>query len=168
MRSKLLSGIAALALTAGTVVASSAPASAWGWHRGGWGWGGGAVAAGIIGGAALAAATSPLWRQGYYDYAPGYAYSGYGYSPGYAYGAGYAPAYAPGYANGSGYAYGSNYGYAPAAGYGVYDYAPAPYVAAGTAVVAGGNAAYCRARYRSYNPSTGTFLGFDGQFHSCP
>jgi BA14K-like protein len=169
MRSKLLSGVTALALTAGTVLASSAPASAqWGWHRGwgGWGWGGGAIAAGILGGAALAAATSPYWGAGYYDYAPGYAYSGYAYPGAYAYAPGYA--YSPAFSYGADYGYGG--GYTPAVSYGgVYDYAPAPYVAAGTTTVGGGgDVAYCRARYRSYNPSTGMFLGVDGQRHPCP
>lgn len=89
MRSKLLSGAAALGLIACTVVATASPASAaWGWHRG-WGWPG-AVAAGVVGGA-LAAATSPLWApdyySGYYDYDPGYAYG-----PGYGYGYAVAPA----------------------------------------------------------------------------
>lgn len=27
--------------------------------------------------------------------------------------------------------------------------------------------AYCDARYRSFNPGTGYFLGFDGQYHFC-
>jgi hypothetical protein len=121
MRSKLLSGAAALALTACTVLASAAPASAapWGGHRG-WGWPG-AVAAGVVGGA-VAAATSPLWAPGYYDYYPGYAYEPY-----YAYGAG------------------------------------------PTVVAQGGDsAAYCQQRFRSYNPATGMYLGFDGQYHACP
>lgn len=30
------------------------------------------------------------------------------------------------------------------------------------------DAAYCRARYRSYDPVSGTFLGFDGLRHPCP
>jgi hypothetical protein len=127
MRSKLLGGAAAVALTACTVLATSAPASAapWGGHRGwgGWhggGWGG-AVAAGVIGGA-VAAATSPLWAPGYYDYYPGYAY-------------------------------GPSYGYAVA---------PA-------AVVGGGDSvAYCESQFRSYNPATGMYLGYDGQYHPCP
>jgi hypothetical protein len=122
MRSKLLGSAAALALTACTVLATATPASAaWGWHRGwhgGWGWPG-AVAAGVVGGA-LAAATSPLWAPGYYDYYPGYAYG-------------------PGYAA-----------------------APAPVVAGGDSV------AYCQQRFRSYNPSTGMYLGYDGQYHPCP
>jgi len=124
MRSKLLSGAAALALTACTVLATAAPASAAPWH-GGWHGGGrgggwpGAAAAGVIGGA-IAAATSPLWAPGYYDYYPGDAYG-------------------------------------PDDGYAV---APAP--------VAGDSIAYCESRFRSYNPATGMFLGFDGQYHPCP
>jgi hypothetical protein len=76
MRSKLLGGVAALVLTASTVLVSASPASAQRWH--GHGFWPGAVAAGVIGGA-LAAATSPLWAPGYYDYYPGYAYQPYGY-----------------------------------------------------------------------------------------
>ncbi len=90
MRSKLLGGVAALALTGCAVLASVGPASA-AWYGRGWGWGGwgpGGVAAGVVGGA-VAAATSPLWAPGYYDYYPGY---GYGYGPA------YPPAYAPPYA----------------------------------------------------------------------
>ncbi|MGB7254007.1 MAG: BA14K family protein, partial [Xanthobacteraceae bacterium] len=82
------------------------------------GWGG-AVAAGVIGDA-LAAATSPLWAPGYYDYDPGYAYG-------------------PGYA-----------------------VAPAPMLGGG------GGVAYCESRFRSYNPATGMYLGYDGQYHPCP
>jgi hypothetical protein len=131
MRSKLLSGIAALTLTAATVMASAGPASARGWHgHGGFGLGG-AIAAGVIGGA-VAAATSPYWAPGYYG------------NPD--------------------YAYGPNYGY----GYGVYDYAPAPYVAAAPVVAGGGDAGYCEQRFRSYDPASGTYLGFDGLRHPCP
>jgi hypothetical protein len=127
MRSKLLSGTAALALTAATVLVSAAPASAaWGWHGGwhrGWGWGWpGAVAAGVVGGA-VAAVTSPLWAPGYYggyyDYYPGYAYSPY-------------------------------------------------YTAAPTVVAQNDSVAYCQQRFRSYNPATGMYLGYDGQYHPCP
>ncbi|WP_245454266.1 BA14K family protein [Aquabacter cavernae] len=33
----------------------------------------------------------------------------------------------------------------------------------------GGNAvAYCMQRFRSYNPATGTYLGYDGRRHACP
>jgi hypothetical protein len=53
------------------------------------------------------------------------------------------------------------YGYPPAYGY---DYPPAAYPAPGY----GGSAAYCASRYRSYDPATGTFLGYDGLRHPCP
>ena len=135
MRSKLLGSVAALGLTASMVLATAAPASAapWGWH-GGWhggGWHGGgfgwpaAVAAGVVGGV-VAAATSPLWAPGYYDYAPGYAYG-------------------PGYA-----------------------YAPGPYVVSGPVVAQNDDASYCAARFRSYDPASGTYLGYDGMRHPCP
>jgi BA14K-like protein len=138
MRSKLLTSVAALGLTACTVLATAAPASAapWGWHRGwhggGWGWPA-AVAAGVVGGA-VAAATSPLWAPGYYDYGPG---------PGYAYGPGY------------------GYGYGPAP-------APGPYVEGGPAIAQNSDVSYCASRFRSYDPRSGTYLGFDGVRHPCP
>ncbi len=52
------------------------------------------------------------------------------------------------------YYYGPPY---PPAAYGP-GYYPAP----------GGDAAYCARRYRSYDPATGTYLGFDGVRHPCP
>lgn len=113
--------------------------------RGG-GWGPGAVAGAIIGGAIAAAQP---WNWGYYDayaYAPGY--SGYGYAPGYA----YAPA--PGYT------------YAPGEAYGDYAYAPGPGYSVGYS--GGGDAAYCSQRFRSYDPGSGTYLGYDGMRHPCP
>ena len=77
------------------------------------------------------------------------------------------PLWAPGYYNGyygGGY-YGSGYNGYGNGGY--YDYDPgysyAPPVAAG-----GSNAGWCQAHYRSYNPATGTFTGYDGQQHPCP
>jgi len=33
---------------------------------------------------------------------------------------------------------------------------------------AGADPAYCTQRYRSYDPASGTFLGYDGQRHPCP
>ena len=116
MRSKLLTGAAALVVAACTVATTVDTASAAPLHRG-WGWPG-AVAAGVIGGA-VAAATSPLWAPGYYDYYP---------------------------------SYGPGYGYPQ-----------------GPAVLQGGdNVAACEARFRSYNPQTGTYMGFDGIQHPCP
>jgi BA14K-like protein len=64
-----------------------------------------------------------------------------------------APLWAPGY-----YDYDPGYAYPPV---------PAPaytynYVAPGA------DAGWCEAHYRSYNPATGMFLGYDGQYHPCP
>ena len=45
-------------------------------------------------------------------------------------------------------------------GYGPYAYEPG---------LRGGNAvAYCMQRFRSYDPGSGTYLGFDGFRHPCP
>jgi hypothetical protein len=80
------------------------------------------------------------------SYDPGYAADpGYGADPGYAPG--------PGYAAGPGYAPGPGSAYAPG-----YDYGTAP----------GSDDAYCAQRFRSYDPASGTYLGYDGLRHSCP
>jgi hypothetical protein len=68
----------------------------------------------------------------------------YGYDYDYSYAPGYAYDYSPGY---------STY-YSP--GYSSYGYAP------------GGADTYCAQRYRSYDPASGTFLGYDGLRHPCP
>jgi hypothetical protein len=68
----------------------------------------------------------------------------YGY-----YGPGYAYDYSPGYSG-----YGSS----------DYAYAPDPYMGA----PAGGSVAYCAQRFRSYDPASGTYMGYDGIRHSCP
>jgi len=47
-------------------------------------------------------------------------------------------------------------------------YAYAPPVTAYNYVAPGGNVAWCEAQYRSYNPATGMFLGYDGRYHPCP
>jgi len=53
-------------------------------------------------------------------------------------------------------------------------YQPAPVYVEPPAVVSYRAAAwspewysYCQSRYRSFNPSTGYFLGYDGQYHFC-
>ena len=141
MRSKLLMTAAAIGAT---VLLAAAPAEAqWrghGWHGGGWGGAGAGFVAGALVGSAIAG-------SGYY-YGP----YGYGYGPGY----GPAYAYGPGYAAGYGPVYDDTYGDA--------GYAAAP----GEAYASGGDASYCAQRYRSYNPRTGTYLGFDGMQHPCP
>jgi BA14K-like protein len=60
---------------------------------------------------------------------------------------------APGAFYGGGYYGGQTYDYVPGQ---TYDYAP------------GGSEAWCAARYRSYNPETGMFLGYDRRYHPCP
>ncbi|MGC2081867.1 MAG: BA14K family protein, partial [Bradyrhizobium sp.] len=68
--------------------------------------------------------------------------------------------------------------YAYYGGPGYYDYGPdyyadnsyyyddsAPAVEVG---VVGGDASYCAQRYRSYDPASGTYLGYDGERHPCP
>lgn len=49
--------------------------------------------------------------------------------------------------------------------YGGDDYAPSAYAYQEGGVV---GSDYCSQRYRSYNPNTGTYTGYDGQPHPCP
>lgn len=54
------------------------------------------------------------------------------------------------------------YGY----GYDSYAYQPRPYVYGRSY---GGNAVgYCMRRFKSYDPRSGTYLGYDGYRHPCP
>jgi hypothetical protein len=53
------------------------------------------------------------------------------------------------------YGYGPYYGYYPAP---AYYYGPPP----------GGAVAYCMRRFRTYDPRTGTYVGYDGYRHPCP
>lgn len=120
------------------------------WRGRGWGWAPGVAAGAIIGGAV--AATQP-WNWGY-------GYDGYAYGPDYG--------YAPGYAYAPAYAYSPDYTYAPGGytpGYSDYAYAPEGYT---TGYSAGNDVAYCSQRFRSYDRASGTYMGYDGQRHSCP
>jgi hypothetical protein len=90
------------------------------------------------------------WGWGLGGFAAGAIIGGALASP-YYYG-GYGPAYYPA----------PYYGYAapyPA------PYPPPAYYGGGPA---GDDVSYCAQRYRSYDPRTGTFLGFDGARHPCP
>ncbi len=82
------------------------------------------------------------------------------------YGRGY---YGPGWGVGAGLLGGAIIGgmlAAPNYGYGPYAYEPGPYVYGRSY---GGNAvAYCMRRFKSYDPGSGTYLGYDGYRHPCP
>ena len=62
----------------------------------------------------------------------------------------------------------------PGYGYGPDYYSDNPYYDAGpdfdvvTVVPAGGYPSYCAQRYRSWDPASQTYLGFDGLRHPCP
>jgi hypothetical protein len=79
---------------------------------------------------------------------------------GWGFGAGFLGGALIGGALASPYYYGGPYyyGYPPAA------YDPGYYPAPGY----GADAGYCASRYRSYDPATGTYLGYDGVRHPCP
>ena len=73
------------------------------------------------------------------------------------------------YYGGYGYGYPAPYYAPPPPAY----YGPPPAVYGGPAPgygapVAGDAVAYCSQRYRSYDPASGTFLGYDGLRHPCP
>ena len=91
------------------------------------------------------------WRGGYRGGYRGYRGYGSGFATGLIIGGaiGGAPYY-------SGYPYPYPYGY------GAYSY-PYTYPYAG-----GGAVAYCAQRFRSYDPMSGTYLGYDGYRHPCP
>jgi hypothetical protein len=73
-----------------------------------------------------------------------------------------------------GFATGAFIGGALASSYGYYDdpayYYGDDYVDDGVVAVApgGGDVAYCRQKYRSYDVRSRTYLGYDGQRHPCP
>jgi hypothetical protein len=68
--------------------------------------------------------------------------------------------------------YGQDYAYGPDYYSDSYAYDTGPGVAFEQSVPAEGpmvgDASYCAQRYRSYDPTSGTYLGYDGLRHSCP
>jgi len=91
------------------------------------------------------------WRGGYRG--SGFGGPGLGFAAGAIIGGAFLGATQPyGYYRGSGY-----YGYGYDRGY----VAVSPYADAN-------EVAYCQQRFRSYDPASGTYLGFDGLRHSCP
>jgi len=82
---------------------------------------------------------------------------------------GFGPGFAVGVGVGSGLGYGGYYddyayGYGPGYNSGYYDNSYA-YMSddAGSS-----DDASCAARFRSYDPASGTYLGYDGRRHPCP
>ncbi|MCA6107278.1 BA14K family protein [Bradyrhizobium cenepequi] len=104
----------------------------------------------------------PGWSGGYRPgWRGGYRHHRYGWGPGFAAGALVGGALASSAYYGSDY-----YGYGYGTGYyddGYYDDSAAVAAAPG-----GGDIAYCQQRYKSYDPASGTYLGYDGQRHPCP
>ncbi len=64
--------------------------------------------------------------------------------------------------------YGYDYDYGP--GYYSYGYDPGyyGYASPGYGTAPPDAVSYCQARFRSYDPASGTYLGFDGLRHPCP
>jgi hypothetical protein len=58
----------------------------------------------------------------------------------------------------------SRYYYPGPAYYEPYYYAPPP----PPAYYGGGDVGYCMSRFKSYDPRSGTYLGYDGRRHPCP
>ena len=71
---------------------------------------------------------------------------------GYGYGGGYDPSY-----------YDDDYAYND-----YYDYPDYGIASPGYVVSSNDSVAYCEQRYKSYDPASGTFLGYDGLRHPCP
>jgi len=109
---------------------------------------------GVAGGRYLGAGRYAGWAG-----RPGYRRPGYGLAAGAVVGGAIAAgSYYGGYGYngyGSGY-YGSDYGYNPGYYNTSYGYAQTDY------------ASYCAQRFKSYDPSSGTYLGYDGVRHPCP
>jgi hypothetical protein len=101
------------------------------------------VAVGVVAGAAVA---SGAYGYGYSD--PYYSGDNYAYGPGY---------------SGDSYAYDN--GATFDSGLPIVTFGQP--VAVEGPMVASGDASYCAQRYRSYDPASGTYLGFDGLRHPC-
>ena len=119
---------------------------------------------------AAAPAEAVQYRRG-----GGYWRGGRGYGRGYGYGfGGVGAGLAAGAIIGGAIVGSGAYGYGPY-GYRGYGYAAPGYIEddldEGYVAVAprgGGDSAYCAQRYRSYDPGSGTYLGYDGLRHPCP
>ncbi|HEX2653947.1 MAG TPA: BA14K family protein [Xanthobacteraceae bacterium] len=119
------------------------------------------VAGGVLAAPGLAADVvigAPPYAGWGYGYAPPPAHP---YAPGFAWGPGY------GYTYGRTYSYGPAYAPPPPVDYSETTYA-APTATTTTTTTVNSGVSYCAQRYRSYDPGTGTFTGFDGIRRPCP
>jgi len=137
-------GVSIAALALGLWSVTNPVIAAGTWHGGGGGWHGGGRWGGGGGG----------WHGAYGGWHSG-GYGGYGNGYGY-----WGPALGLGLLGGgiiasqypysdSGYGYGAAYDGYPQGGGGDYS-------------------AYCANRFRSYDPASGTYIGYDGSRHPCP
>jgi hypothetical protein len=156
------------------MVGGGAPAGGGAFSRGGAQFSGGAVSRPTFGGGAVSrptisgggVTTGPRYSGGY----TGGGYRGGYYRHGYR-GGGFIPGAVAGAAIGGALA--SSYGYYDPGYYGGYgDYYDDGYYDQGAVAAApppgDDSVAYCMQRYKSYDPSSGTYLGYDGQRHPCP
>jgi len=125
-----------------------------------------------LGAANVAARSGNFARRGGAQYAQGgYREGGFRGDGGRGWGAG--AGFVAGLAAGSALGYGAYYDgyYDPYYG-DSYAYSDGDYYDPGNSVVVGqnvaGDASYCAQRYQSYDPASGTYLGFDGLRHPCP
>ena len=123
----------------------------------------GAGRVGGMNGATFAGRGNGQFAQGGFRGDRGFRNHDRGFGAGAGFVAGLAAGSALGYGYDSNY-YGDDYAYSD-----TYDngYDAAYPVDSGVVVSSGGDASYCAQRYRSYDPASGTYLGFDGLRHPC-
>ena len=113
------------------------------------------------------------YRNGGYGHGQGgygHGQGGYGYPQGgYGYGVGAGVAGLAAGALIGGAIASQNQGYYPVNSYPVYSSPGYVYSDAAPVMVNNGNAvSYCEQTYRSYDPASGSYLGYDGFRHACP
>jgi hypothetical protein len=106
------------------------------------------------------------WNGGNWDRGDRRFRRGPGFAFGFGAGLGYGSPYYDDYAYG-GYPYDNSFAYYDGPNYSdTFAYDAEPTV--GVTVNGGADPSYCAQRYRSYDPASGTFLGYDGMRHPCP
>ena len=108
---------------------------------------------------ALAAATPASARGGWHHHGGGWRGAGIGFAAGALIGG--ALASRP-------YGYGGGYGGYGGPYYGSYAYGGGPVVVDEGYAAPDRSDQYCSQRYKSYDPASGTYLGYDGDRHPCP